>query len=93
MKSDPPTITAVNWAKAIENRSASQCTAHLYITFNNIKEANRAIIDRLNICNKKCKAEKSKKEPTKCLKCQGWNHIAKDCKELLDTCGNCAGKH
>ena len=29
----------------------------------------------------------------RCLKCQGWNHFAKDCIEDKDTCGSCAGPH
>ena len=27
------------------------------------------------------------------MKCQGWNHLAKDCNEPHDTCGNCTGHH
>ena len=37
--------------------------------------------------------EKVKREPTRCLKCQGWNHFAKDCNEEKNTCGSCAGEH
>ena len=90
---NPPTITAASWAKATQNRSTNQRTAHLYITFNYIELANIAITNGLTICNKKCSVEKRCRELTRCLKCQGWNHIAKDCIETVDTCGNCAGQH
>ena len=93
MEANPATITSANWAKAIANRSVNQRSAHLYITFSNAEAANRAIANGLAICNKKCQVEKSKKEPTRCLKCQGWNHITKDCKETDDTCSNCTSQH
>ena len=93
LETDPTTITSEKWAKAIENRNANQRTAHLYLTFNSTKLANRAITNRLHICNKKCQISKYKREPIRCLKCQGWNHIAKDCIKTNDTCRTCAGQH
>ena len=90
---DPIKISSAKWAKAIANRNSNQRSAHLYITFTNAEVTNRAITDGLYICHKKCQVEKSKCEPTRCLKCQGWNHLAKDCIEPHDTCGNCTGHH
>jgi hypothetical protein len=87
------TITAIRWAKAIERRSTNQRTAHLFITFDNAEAANRAITNGLSICNRRCQVERTRREPIRCLKCQGWNHFAKDCIEEKDTCGNCAGPH
>ena len=87
------TITATKWAKAIEKRNPNQRTAHLFLTFSNADAANRSITNGLYICNRRCHAEKTKREPTRCLKCQGWNHIAKECLEVDDKCGNCAGNH
>ena len=89
LETNPSPITSMVWVKAIENRSNNQCTGHLFITFNNQDIANRAITNGLVICNKRCWSEKCKREPLRCLKCQGWNHLAKDCKEETDTCGNC----
>ena len=37
--------------------------------------------------------DKIKKEPTRCLKCQGWNHFANECDSETDKCGNCAEEH
>ena len=87
------TITAAKWAKAVERRSPNQRTAHLLLTLNDADAANRAITNGLYICNRRCHIEKSKREPTRCLKCQGWNHFAKDCVEEDDKCGNCAEHH
>ena len=35
----------------------------------------------------------AKKEPLRCLKCQGWGHLARDCSAATDTCGTCAQRH
>ena len=87
------TITTAKWAKAVDRRSPNQRTAHLLLTFSNAEAANRAITNGLSICNRRCHVERTKREPIRCLKCQGWNHLAKDCTEEKDTCGNCAGPH
>jgi len=90
---EPSTIQSAKWAKAINKRTASQKTAHLLLTFDSAHAANRAITNGLYICNRKCQVERTRREPIRCLKCQGWNHFAKDCLEENDTCGNCAGSH
>ena len=90
---EPTTVVSAKWAKAVNRRISSQRTAHLLITIDNTNAANRIIMDGLLICNKKCQVERTRREPTRCLKCQGWNHFAKDCMEDKDTCGNCAGTH
>ena len=90
---DKRTISAIKWAKAVENRSENQRTGHLILTFDNADAVNRAITNGLTICNRRCHVEKVKREPTRCLKCQGWNHFAKDCNEEKDTCDSCAGEH
>jgi hypothetical protein len=86
-------ISSIKWAKPVNKRSPSQRTAHLLVTFTNADAANRVITNSMTICNRRCHAEKVKREPTRCLKCQGWNHFAKDCIEKEDKCGNCAGTH
>ena len=90
---EPATITAAKWAKAIDKRSPDQRTAHLLLTFNNADSANRVITNGLILCNRKCRVEKTKREPVRCLKCQGWNHFARECMAEHDKCGNCAGNH
>jgi hypothetical protein len=90
---EPTTIASMKWAKAINRRSPSQRTAHLLLTFDNANAANRAIANGLYICNRKCQVERTRREPIRCLKCQGWNHFARDCAEEKDKCGNCAGFH
>ena len=87
------TIAEMRWAKPIERRSPNQKTAHLVLSYSNPAAANRAISNGILICNKVCKAERVKKEPLRCMKCQEWNHKANECQWTIDTCGNCAGKH
>ena len=90
---DPDTIVTMRWVKPIHRRSQEQRTAHLFLTFNNADAANRAITNGLFICNRRCHIERVKREPTRCLKCQGWNHFAKECIEEQDRCGNCTKNH
>jgi hypothetical protein len=89
---DGERITLLRWAKPINRRSPHQMSAHLIASFSNPEAANRAITNGLIICNKKCHVERIKKEPLRCLKCQGWNHMAKDCLEI-NRCSNCAENH
>jgi hypothetical protein len=90
---DPDTITVLKWVKPVHRRTQTQRTAHLFLTFSNADAANRAITNGLYICNRRCHAERVKREPTRCLKCQGWNHFAKECTEEQDRCGNCTKNH
>ena len=90
---DPHIISAAKWAKSAEKRVPSQRTAHLLLTFVNADAANRAIVNGLSVCNRRCHVEKTKREPIRCLKCQGWNHFAKECSATQDKCGNCAENH
>jgi len=90
---DPDTITTLRWAKPIQRRSPSQKTAHLIVTFTSAEAANRAIADGLNICNRRVHVGKIKKEPVRCLKCQGWNHFAYECISKTDRCANCTEEH
>ena len=50
---------------------------------------NRAKTTGLIICNKRVSVSKYKKEPIRCLKCQGWNHVAAECILNVDICGTC----
>jgi hypothetical protein len=86
-------IAQISWAKPVNRRTPHQRTAHLKMFFSSPEAANQAITDGLVICNKKCHVEKIKREPVRCMKCQQWNHMARDCREQADTCSNCAGLH
>jgi hypothetical protein len=86
-------ITAMRWVKPVHRRALTQRTAHLILIFNSADAANRVITNGIFICNRRCHAERMKREPTRCLKCQGWNHFAKDCQEKDEKCGNCTLHH
>ncbi|KAF9004272.1 hypothetical protein BDQ17DRAFT_1223425, partial [Cyathus striatus] len=81
------------WIKPIEQRRPDQKFAHLEISLANDNKINELITRGIIICNMWQETDKKKKEPTRCLKCQGWNHIAKTCSQLKDTCGTCGGEH
>jgi hypothetical protein len=84
-------IIKAKWAKAPERRTPSQSCGHLIISFSDPDIANRAILNGIIICNKRVTVQKCKKEPLRCLKCHGWNHVAAGCSNQTDTCGTCGG--
>ncbi|PPQ87141.1 hypothetical protein CVT25_000283 [Psilocybe cyanescens] len=87
-------LERVRWAKPIarRNKERRQNYAHLILAMRNIKKANKVVCDGLVIHGKRVDVRKSKKEPIRCLKCQGYNHIARECINDYDTCGNCANR-
>ncbi|KAF9538300.1 hypothetical protein CPC08DRAFT_606786, partial [Agrocybe pediades] len=80
------------YAKPIERRSPYQRFAHLIISLQNSDTANKLINQGMTICGKQVDIRKCKKEPLRCLKCHGYNHIARDCISNHDTCGTCGSK-
>jgi len=86
-------IVAMRWAKPIQRRTPGQKTAHLILSVVDANVANRTIANGLTICSRRIHVDKIKKEPTRCLKCQGWNHFANECKSETDKCGNCTEEH
>jgi hypothetical protein len=90
---DRTAIMSIKWAKAVNKRLPTQRTAHLLLTFSNADAANRVITSGIDICNRRCHAEKAKRELIRCLKCQGWNHLARECLEEHDKCSNCGENH
>ncbi len=76
------TIKAARWVKPIARRSPTQRTAHLIISYTDINAANRALVNGLHICHRRVTVEKVRKEPIRCLKCQQWNHYAKEWRSL-----------
>jgi hypothetical protein len=87
------TIKEFRWAKPLDRRSPNQRSAHLILSYTDPEAANRAISNGITICNKRCHVERVKKEPIRCLRCQGWNHMARECPEPHSTCGNCGEEH
>lgn len=86
-------IVSLRWAKPANRRNPGQRTAHLIITTSDVEVANRAITKGMYICSKSCRVERVKREPPRCLKCQGWNHFAKECTVEIEVCGNCSNNH
>ena len=61
--------------------------------FTNPEVANKVLTNGIIICQKQVYAEKCKKKPTRCLKCQGWSHMSYACPQTYDTCGTCSNRH
>jgi hypothetical protein len=87
------TIARARWAKPPERRSKGQRFGHMFLTLNDVKTANSLITRGITIRQKRVQVSKPKKEPLRCVKCQRFGHMAKDCTETDNTCGTCGGKH
>lgn len=86
-------IVKARYVKPKEQRAPNQITGHVIINFNSPEQANHAIVHGLVICQKRVEVERCKKEPTRCLKCQGYDHMAHECISSHNTCGTCGHHH
>ena len=86
-------LVSIRWAKPADKRRPGQKTGHLLLSFSSANAANRAITNRLVIFNRRVMVEKTRKEPLRCMKCQGWGHFANQCMASSNRCGNCAENH
>ncbi|KAF8219610.1 hypothetical protein L208DRAFT_992928, partial [Tricholoma matsutake] len=86
-------IKKCRWAKAPEQHNPNQTVGHIIITFTDPDSTNQAILNGLVICNKKVLVTKCKREPVRCLKCQGYNHVVNECIIQRDICAKCGENH
>ena len=86
-------LLRARWIKPAHRRARDQTCGHIILVASTADMANKMLTNGLVVCQKRVYAEKCKKEPTRCLKCQGWGHLSYDCKLTQDTCGTCAGRH
>jgi len=84
---------AARWIKPPRRRENAQRVAHAMFQMSTPETANKLIYDGLYHNMERLRPVKDKKEPMRCLKCQRWGHMAKDCRETSDTCGTCAENH
>jgi hypothetical protein len=89
----PNSIAGFRWIKHPSRRSPTQVMGHAIVSFKNPQTANSAIANGLVICQKRVNVAKDKKEPTRCMKCQKWGHMAIACLSAEDICGQCGGAH
>ena len=92
-KLPPGCISSACWIKPEAKRQPHQLHAHAILSFTTLQLANKAIAEGLTICHKRVDVVKDKREPTRCMKCQLWGHIASICKKTGDTCGTCGKDH
>ena len=86
-------IIQMKWIKDPSRREENQQVAHVLMSLNSPKVANRLISEGIYYDLGKLRTLKDKKDPLHCLKCQHWGHMARNCTETKDTCGTCGGGH
>ena len=86
-------IGTAKWIKPPQRREAAQRVAHALFRMTTPEAANQLISKGMYVNLERLRPTKDKKEPLRCLKCQRWGHMARDCGENHDTCGTCAKNH
>ena len=86
-------ILHAHWIKPAYRQACDQTCGHVIFVASTANAANKMLTSSLVGCQKRVYAKKCKKEPTRCLKCQGWGHLSYDCMLTHDTYGMCAGRH
>ena len=66
-------ILRARWIKPAYSRAPDQTCRHVLVVMTRPKDANSMLTNCLIICQKRVYAKKCKKEPTRCLKCHGWD--------------------
>ena len=89
----PGAIDSIKWIKPKERRTPEQRFAHTMFHFTTAEAANISLRDGIYIDKEKLHPRKDKREPVRCVCCQIWGHIAKDCKAPKDICGTCGKNH
>lgn len=87
------TIAAIEWAKKMEKRTPHQKTAHAIVSFTTREAANQVIQKGMTIGGKWVHGHRDQKDPQRCMKCQVFGHIAKECRAGNDVCGRCKDNH
>ncbi|KAJ3832991.1 hypothetical protein F5878DRAFT_511330, partial [Lentinula raphanica] len=86
-------IVAARWIRKPEQRKPGQKVAHAVFAFADMRHANTAIQQGLVIDHKIVSVRREEKDPQRCMKCQQYGHIARECKSATDVCGRCDRAH
>ncbi|KIK79403.1 hypothetical protein PAXRUDRAFT_108945, partial [Paxillus rubicundulus Ve08.2h10] len=74
-------------------RAQNQRVAHILLQMSEPMAANTLVRDSLYICKEKLHPIKDKCIPTRCIHCQRWGHITRNCNAQHDTCTVCGHKN
>ena len=80
-------IAVARWIKPAHRRDTGQRVAHALFRLTTPEAANALIKNGMYINLERLCPAKDKKEPLRCLKCQRWGHMAKDCSTSRDVEG------
>ncbi|KAJ3777045.1 hypothetical protein FB446DRAFT_614131, partial [Lentinula raphanica] len=86
-------IVAARWIRKPEQRKPGQKVAHAIFAFTDMRHANAAIRQGMVIDHKMVSVRREEKDPQRCMKCQQYGHIARECKSTTDICGRCDRAH
>ncbi len=87
------TIDSVRWVKPINRRDKDQRRAWVAARFQDVDAANHAILNGIRFADEHHECQKTIREPVRCMKCQRYGHMVRDCRDSVDTCGSCGSDH
>ncbi|KAI0767743.1 hypothetical protein C8Q74DRAFT_1180674, partial [Fomes fomentarius] len=86
-------IVAARWVKPVNRRDKEQRRAWMAVRFDDVNIANQAILNGVRFSDEHHKCQKTIREPVRCMRCQRYGHMVRDCTNAMDTCGSCGSDH
>lgn len=86
-------LHSIHWIKPPQRRTKEQQRAFALLQVADVGTANDILKEGLCIQSNRITVQKDKKEPIRCVKCQRFGHIARNCRNPADTCGTCGNSH
>ena len=89
----PHEIVKAKWIKPVNKRREGQTHAYASITLNSPVIANLLIRKGIEIHGVKTRPTKMTRQPTQCMHCRYWGHMAYQCINAKEACGSCGEEH
>lgn len=90
---DEGDILSAYWMKPEWRRTPNQLRAHLKLELRSMNVADALIESGCRIEYTISNIKRIEEDPTRCLKCQHFGHIATKCSAPADICSHCGGDH
>lgn len=89
----PHEIVKAKWIKPVNKRREGQTHAYATIVLNSPVIANLLIRKGIQIHGVRTRPTKMTKQPTQCMRCRYWGHLAYQCLNAKEACGGCGEEH
>lgn len=90
---DEDAFASAMWIKPPNQRKAGQRLAFFILRCKQGKVANKILLSGITWRGDHLRAKRNAKEPSRCYRCQRYNHRAAQCNAEKVACGICGGEH